>query len=185
MRATEWHVRIKIVVKIFNVRESTSNDDSSHGVSNKADSCWRAKINSFEKVIKLNGKSFSKRLNMLICSSLIGRADKNSAVVPNFEAVFKKYKILSWSLISMNKDNDMFIFFVFRLLNRNYFLHWHDRCFQRHIFFRRWWNLSECSFGKIFNMNTWVHGNSGWKSSLLFLTEIIFIDSIIFKLVRT
>ena len=51
MRTTEGHIRVEIVIKIFNIRECTSNDDSSHRMSYKADSSGRTELNSFKKVI--------------------------------------------------------------------------------------------------------------------------------------
>ena len=145
-------------------------------MSNKADSGRRTELNSFEEVVKFDGKSFSKSLNMFVSSSLIGRTYKNSTIVPDFETIFEKNKILSWSLISMNKDDNMLFLSIFRLFQGNRSLKWHDRIFHRVEIFSWRRYLSKSSFGKMLYMNSRTHGNSRWESSILFLTEIIFIN---------
>ena len=87
-------------------------------MTNETDSGPWAEFNCFEKIIKLNGKSFAHHLNRFISPPFICWADEDSTVVLDLQAIFKKDEILSWSLKSMNEDDHMFRS-IFHVLLRN------------------------------------------------------------------
>ncbi len=55
MRTAERHVSIQVRLKVFDIGKSTSDNNASHRMPNKAESGSRSKIDRFEKVIKLDG----------------------------------------------------------------------------------------------------------------------------------